>query len=62
MGIRIGRVMSDNGACYRSRVLAAACRDLGLRHLRTQPYRPRTSGKAERFIQTLENRWAHGPL
>ena len=45
--------MSDNGSCYRSTVHARACRELGLRHLRTQPYRPRTNGKAERFIQTL---------
>jgi transposase InsO family protein len=62
MGITVERVMSDNGSCYRSTVHAAACRELGLRHLRTQPYRPRTNGKAERFIQTLGNRWAHGAL
>jgi transposase InsO family protein len=60
MGITVERVMSDNGACYRSAVHALACRELGLRHLRTQPYRPRTNGKAERFIQTLQNRWAYG--
>ena len=54
MGITVERVMSDNGACYRSGVHAAACRELGLRHLRTRPYRPRTNGKAERFIQTLQ--------
>jgi transposase InsO family protein len=62
MGITVERVMSDNGACYRSTVHAVACRELGLRHLRTQPYRPRTNGKAERFIQTLQNRWAHGAI
>jgi len=62
MGIRVERVMSDNGSCYRSSVHTAACRELGLRHLRTQPYRPRTNGKAERFIQTLQNRWAYGAL
>ena len=62
MGIRVERVMSDNGACYRSTLHAVACRELGLRHLRTQPYRPRTNGKAERFIQTLTRRWAHGAL
>jgi transposase InsO family protein len=62
MGIAVERVMSDNGACYRSTVHAQACRELGLRHLRTQPYRPRTNGKAERFIQTLTRRWAHGAL
>jgi transposase InsO family protein len=62
MGIRVERVMSDNGSCYRSRVHAQACRELELRHLRTRPYRPRTNGKAERFIQTLQNRWAWGAL
>ena len=62
MGIAVERVMSDNGACYRSTVHATACRELGLRHLFTQPYRPRTNGKAERFIQTLVNRWAYGAI
>ena len=62
MGITVERVMSDNGACYRSAVHAKACRELGIRHLRTQPYRPRTNGKAERFIQTLQNRWAYGAI
>jgi len=62
MGIAVERVMSDNGACYRSTVHATACRELGLRHLFTQPYRPRTNGKAERFIQTLTNRWAYGAI
>jgi transposase InsO family protein len=59
-GIQVERVMTDNGSCYRSRAHAAACRALGLRHLRTRPYRPRTNGKAERFIQTLQNEWAYG--
>jgi transposase InsO family protein len=62
MGITVERVMSDNGSCYRSHVHAQACRELGLRHLFTRPYRPRTNGKAERFIQTLQNRWAYGAL
>jgi transposase InsO family protein len=62
MGITVERVMSDNGSCYRSHVHAQACRELGLRHLFTQPYRPRTNGKAERFIQTLQNRWAYGAI
>jgi transposase InsO family protein len=62
MGITVERVISDNGACYISAVHAAACRELGLRHLRTRPYRPRTNGKAERFIRTLRDRWAWGPL
>ena len=62
MGITVERVLSDNGACYLSRVHAEVCRELGLRHLRTRPYRPRTNGKAERFIKTLRDRWAWGAL
>ncbi len=62
MGVAVERVMSDNGSCYRSAAHAAACRALGLRHLRTRPYRPRTNGKAERFIQTLQRRWAYGAV
>ena len=61
-GIRVERVMTDNGSPYISHTHAAACRQLGLRHLRTRPYRPRTNGKAERFIQTLINEWAYGPV
>ena len=52
-------VMSDNGSAYRSRAFAATVRRLGLRHLRTRPYTPRTNGKAERFIQTLLREWAY---
>jgi transposase InsO family protein len=59
-GIRVERVMTDNGNGYRSRAHAGVCRRLGLRHLRTEPYRPRTNGKAERFIKTLTLRWAYG--
>ena len=54
--------MSDNGACYRSTLHALACRALRLRHLRTRPYRPRTNGKAERFIRTLLAGWAYGAI
>jgi transposase InsO family protein len=61
-GISVQRVMSDNGACYRSTIHAFACRTMGLRHLRTRPYRPRTNGKAERFIRTLLAGWAYGPI
>jgi transposase InsO family protein len=61
-GITTQRVMTDNGACYRSTIHAFACRALGLRHLRTQPYRPRTNGKAERFIRTLLAGWAYGAI
>jgi transposase InsO family protein len=62
MGIRVERVLSDNGACYRSGVHAQACAELEMRHLFTRPYRPQTNGKAERFIQTLVNRWAYGAI
>jgi transposase InsO family protein len=62
MGITAERVLSDNGSCYRSRVHAAACRDLGIRHKFTRPYRPRTNGKAKRFIKTLTHRWAYGAI
>ena len=58
-GVRVERVMSDNGSAYLSRAFAAACQQLGLRHLRTRPYTPRTNGKAERFIQTLLREWAY---
>ena len=58
-GIRVQRIMTDNGSGYRSKIHTAACAELGIRHLRTQPYRPRTNGKAERFIQTLLREWAY---
>ena len=58
-GIGLRRVMTDNGSGYVSRRFAAAVRQLGARHLRTRPYRPRTNGKAERFIQTLLREWAY---
>jgi transposase InsO family protein len=57
-GVEIRAVLSDNGSCYRRR-FSEACRAMGLRHLHTRPYRPRTNGKAERFIQTLINEWAY---
>jgi len=47
------------GSCYRSKAFAKACRDLGLKHVRTRPYTPRTNGKAERFIQTALREWAY---
>jgi transposase InsO family protein len=61
-GIRVERVMTDNGNAYRSKAHALACQQLGVRHLRTEPYTPRTNGKAERFIQTLVNGWAYGAV
>ena len=58
-GVRVERVMSDNGSAYLARAFAATCAQHGLRHLRTRPYTPRTNGKAERFIQTLLREWAY---
>jgi transposase InsO family protein len=59
LGIRIERVMTDNGSCYRSRAFRAACKRLGLRQIFTKPYTPKTNGKAERFIQTALREWAY---
>ena len=61
-GVLVQRVMSDNGSCYTSTLHERTCRELGLRHIRIQPYRPRTNGKAERFIQTLLREWAYSRL
>jgi len=58
-GIRVRRVLTDNGSAYRSARFARLCASAGLRHLRTRPYTPRTNGKAERFIQTLLREWAY---
>ena len=60
--ITVQRLMTDNGPAYRSTIHAATCRRLGIRHLTTRPYRPRTNGKAERFIQTIVNGWAYARL
>jgi transposase InsO family protein len=59
LGVRIAQVMSDNGSAYKSRRFAKLLRRLGIRHIRTRPYTPRTNGKAERFIQTLLREWAY---
>jgi transposase InsO family protein len=61
-GISIQRLITDNGNAYRSTLHAIACRALGIRHLRTRPYRPQTNGKAERFIRTMLGGWAYGAL
>jgi transposase InsO family protein len=61
-GITVQRVMTDNGSAYVSVLHALACRTLGLKHLRTRPYRPRTNGKAERFIRTMLAEWAYGAI
>lgn len=59
LGIQIKAILTDNGSCYRSRAFRQACTHLGIRHRFTRPYRPRTNGKAERFIQTLLREWAY---
>ncbi len=61
-GIQIEQLLTDNGGGYRSTIHALACRTLGIKHLRTRPYRPQTNGKAERFIRTLLNGWAYGAI
>jgi len=61
-GVRVREVMTDNGSAYVATVFAIACRSLGLRHIRTRPYRPRTNGKAERFIRTMLAEWAYAAV
>ena len=61
-GIEVERVMTDNGPAYLSIAHAVACRALGIRHIRTRPYRPQTNGKAERFIRTMLGGWAYGAI
>jgi transposase InsO family protein len=58
-GVKVERVLTDNGTCYRSHLFADACRGGAIRHLRTKPYTPKTNGKAERMIQTLLREWAY---
>jgi transposase InsO family protein len=58
-GVRVERVMSDNGSAYKSKLFAACIADHGVRHIRTRPYSPKTNGKAERFIQTSLREWAY---
>src|SRR5206468_12762544 len=61
-GITVERVLTDNGSAYISTMHAIACRQLGVRHLRTRPRRPQTNGKAERFIRTMLNGWAYAAI
>ncbi len=58
-GVSVEAVMTDNGPAYASHAWRERCDELGLRHLRTRPYTPRTNGKAERFIQMLLRSWAY---
>jgi len=59
LGVSAQRIMTDNGRCYCSHSFALTCQRYNLRHLRTRPYRPKTNGKAERFIQTICREWAY---
>jgi transposase InsO family protein/transposase len=61
-GITVQRLITDNGSAYRSTIHQIACHSLGIRHLRTRPYRPQTNGKAERFIRTMLSGWAYGAI
>jgi transposase InsO family protein/transposase len=61
-GMTVRELLTDNGSPYRATVHAIACRALGIRHLRTRPYRPQTNGKAERFIRTMLAGWAYGAI
>lgn len=59
LGVKVTRVMTDNGSCYKAFAFRDACAELGLKHIRTKPYTPKTNGKAERFIQTALREWAY---
>jgi transposase InsO family protein len=61
-GVHVERVMTDNGSAYRATIHALACKTLGIKHQRTRPYRPRTNGKAERFIRTMLGGWAYSAI
>ena len=60
LGVRVRRLLTDNGSAFRSQRFAQCCRRLGLKHSFTRPYRPQTNGKAERFIQSALREWAYG--
>jgi transposase InsO family protein len=60
LGVKVERLLTDNGSAFRSRDFAQACRELRIRHKFTRPYRPQTNGKAERFIQSALREWAYG--
>ncbi len=61
-GIEVEQLITDNGSAYISTIHALTCRALGIRHIRTRPYRPQTNGKAERFIRTMLAGWAYGAI
>jgi transposase InsO family protein len=62
LGVKIKRLITDNGSAYRSKLFAKTCQALGIKHTFTRPYRPQTNGKAERFIQTCLREWAYGRI
>ena len=59
LGVKIRRLLTDNGACFRSRPFVQACAELDISKRFTRPYRPQTNGKAERFIQSALREWAY---
>jgi transposase InsO family protein len=61
-GITVKGLMTDNGPAYRSAAHALVCRAMGIKHIRTRPYRPQTNGKAERFIRTMLREWAYAAV
>lgn len=62
LGVKVERLLTDNGSAYRSKLFAKTCQALGIKHTFTRPYRPQTNGKAERFIQTCLREWAYGRI
>ena len=60
LGVKVRRLLTDNGSAFRSKAFAKACRRLRIKHSFTRPYRPQTNGKAERFIQSALREWAYG--
>ena len=62
LGVKVKRLLTDNGSAYRSKLFAKTCQALGIKHTFTRPYRPQTNGKAERFIQTCLREWAYGRI
>lgn len=60
LGVTVRRLLTNNGSAFRSTDFASACKELGIRHRFTRPYRPWTNGKAERFIQSALREWAYG--
>ncbi len=60
LGVKVKRLLTDNGSAYRSKLFNKTCQALGIKHTYTRPYRPQTNGKAERFIQTCLREWAYG--